>query len=80
MHVRRFHSFLSHPLTFLPLSFIPIILDTYLMVLTTRKFISAHREGWGRTPILSLVVRDGIWAFVVLFRAYGPCGQPTSVL
>jgi hypothetical protein len=49
---------------------VPLAMDTYLVALTFLKYLRASREGWGRAPILSLVVRDAIWAYAVLFSAY----------
>ncbi|KAF9256378.1 hypothetical protein L218DRAFT_216911 [Marasmius fiardii PR-910] len=40
--------------------------QTVLFLLTTAKFISAVRAGWGNVPILRVVMRDGTWAFTLL--------------
>ncbi|KAH8986466.1 hypothetical protein EDB92DRAFT_1949136 [Lactarius akahatsu] len=41
--------------------------ETVLFILTLFKFIVALRNGWGRTPVLYLLVRDGTWAFILIF-------------
>ncbi|KAH9023637.1 hypothetical protein EDB84DRAFT_468732 [Lactarius hengduanensis] len=41
--------------------------ETILFILTLFKFIVALRNGWGRTPVLYLLVRDGTWAFILIF-------------
>jgi hypothetical protein len=41
--------------------------ETVLFILTLFKFIIALRNGWGRTPVLFLLVRDGTWAFILIF-------------
>ncbi|KAI9457485.1 hypothetical protein BJY52DRAFT_1086453, partial [Lactarius psammicola] len=41
--------------------------ETVLFILTLFKFIAALRLGWGRTPVLYLLVRDGTWAFILIF-------------
>lgn len=45
--------------------------ELLLFVLTMVKFVEAYRNGWDRIPLLTLVVRDGTWAFLVIF---GSCG------
>ncbi|KAH9974224.1 hypothetical protein BJV74DRAFT_753527, partial [Russula compacta] len=44
-----------------------VALETVLFVLTLIKFLIALRDGWGRTPVLHLLVRDGTWAFILIF-------------
>ncbi|KAF9260938.1 hypothetical protein L218DRAFT_1002251 [Marasmius fiardii PR-910] len=44
-----------------------IIFQTLLFVLTLCKFISGLRMGWGDIPIVKLLMRDGTWAFFLLF-------------
>ncbi|KAJ7039107.1 hypothetical protein C8F04DRAFT_317552 [Mycena alexandri] len=44
-----------------------LLFQTFLFALTVFKFVQAVREGWGDTPLLSLVMRDGTWAFFLLF-------------
>lgn len=44
--------------------------ELLLFGLTLVKFVEACRNGWNRMPLLTLVVRDGTWAFLVIF---GPC-------
>jgi hypothetical protein len=44
--------------------------ETVLFVLTLFKFLVALRNGWGRTPVIYLLVRDGTWAFILIFGSY----------
>jgi len=41
--------------------------ETFLFVLTLFKFLIALRNGWGRTPVVYLLMRDGTWAFILIF-------------
>jgi len=41
--------------------------ETILFVLTLVKFLAALRDGWGRTSVVYLLVRDGTWAFMLIF-------------
>ncbi|KAI0032022.1 hypothetical protein K488DRAFT_19590, partial [Vararia minispora EC-137] len=43
--------------------------ETILFGLTLAKFVSALYHGWGDTPVLALLVRDGTWAFFLVFAA-----------
>ncbi|KAJ7690720.1 hypothetical protein B0H17DRAFT_586501 [Mycena rosella] len=44
-----------------------LLFQTFLFSLTAFKFVGALRAGWGDTPLVSLVMRDGTWAFLLLF-------------
>ncbi|KAJ7188608.1 hypothetical protein C8R46DRAFT_26300 [Mycena filopes] len=44
-----------------------ILFQTFLFSLTAVKFVGAVREGWGDTPLLTVVFKDGVWAFVLIF-------------
>ncbi|KAF8466810.1 hypothetical protein DFH94DRAFT_600929, partial [Russula ochroleuca] len=44
-----------------------VLFETVLFVLTLIKFLVALRGGWGRTPVVFLLVRDGTWAFILIF-------------
>ncbi|KAJ7647622.1 hypothetical protein FB45DRAFT_822622 [Roridomyces roridus] len=44
-----------------------LIFQTFLFALTAIHFGRALREGWGDTPLVHLVMRDGTWAFLLLF-------------
>ncbi|KAF7375889.1 hypothetical protein MSAN_00003300 [Mycena sanguinolenta] len=44
-----------------------LLFQTFLFILTVIKFITAVREGWGDTPLVGLIMRDGTWAFFLLF-------------
>jgi hypothetical protein len=41
--------------------------ESVLFILTLIKFLLALRGGWGRTPVVFLLVRDGTWAFILIF-------------
>ncbi|KAJ7209685.1 hypothetical protein GGX14DRAFT_631518 [Mycena pura] len=43
------------------------IIPNLLFGLTVYKFIHAVRNGWSDTPLVSLIMRDGTWAFFMLF-------------
>src|SRR5216683_6367870 len=49
-----------------------VAFETILFVLTLVKFLIALRDGWGRTPVVYLLVRDGTWAFMLIFGPL-PC-------
>jgi hypothetical protein len=44
-----------------------ISFESVLFILTLIKFLVALRNGWGRTPVVFLLVRDGTWAFILIF-------------
>ncbi|KAJ7350427.1 hypothetical protein DFH08DRAFT_110058 [Mycena albidolilacea] len=48
-----------------------LLFQTFLFILTVVKFVGAVREGWGDTPLVGLVMRDGAWAFFLLFLVVG---------
>lgn len=50
--------------------------ESVLFILTLIKFLVALRSGWGRTPVLFLLVRDGTWAFILIF---GSPSLPISI-
>ncbi|KAJ3536833.1 hypothetical protein NMY22_g5861 [Coprinellus aureogranulatus] len=45
----------------------PILYQAFLFVATAVRFYFSLKAGWGNIPILHLLMRDGTWAFVVLF-------------
>ncbi|KAJ7115397.1 hypothetical protein C8R44DRAFT_984099 [Mycena epipterygia] len=47
-----------------------IMFQTCLFLLTLFRFIGAVRTGWGSMPIISLVVRDGMWAYFLAVAIY----------
>lgn len=52
----------------------PICLEALLFILTMIKFYRAVRGGWGREPIMTRFLADGIWAFALPFSAsVDPC-------
>ena len=66
-----------------------VLFETVLFVLTLIKFLVALRGGWGRTPVVFLLVRDGTWAFILIFGspplltlttfAHPPCFHPVTL-
>jgi len=46
---------------------IAITSQSIILYLTIRKHIIASRSGWSRTPIVSLLIRDGAVAYAVIF-------------
>ncbi|KIK67865.1 hypothetical protein GYMLUDRAFT_797010 [Collybiopsis luxurians FD-317 M1] len=55
------------PITLLVYAAGTILFQALLFVFTVFKFILAIRSGWGRVPIVLLLMRDGTWAFFVIF-------------
>ena len=53
-----------------------IAFETVLLVLMLVKFVQALLSGWGDAPVLTVVVRDGIWAFALVF---GTPATPSSL-
>ncbi|KAL0062340.1 hypothetical protein AAF712_010824 [Marasmius tenuissimus] len=56
-----------------------VIFQTLLFGLTLHKFLAGIREGWRDIPVVKLLMRDGTWAFFLLFielvaevSLYGP--------
>ncbi|KJA27900.1 hypothetical protein HYPSUDRAFT_884936 [Hypholoma sublateritium FD-334 SS-4] len=47
-----------------------VLFQFLLFGLTLHKFIQAARSGWGDVPLILLLVRDGTWAFFLLFFIY----------
>lgn len=47
----------------------PIVYEFVLLLLTSAKcVVGARRAGWARAPLLALLFRDGLWAFLLVFR------------
>ncbi|KAJ6486960.1 hypothetical protein C8R45DRAFT_828311, partial [Mycena sanguinolenta] len=44
-------------------SALPVLFQTVLFSLTVLRFVQAIRAGWGKMPLLLLIVRDGTWAY-----------------
>ncbi|KAJ2914626.1 hypothetical protein MD484_g5789, partial [Candolleomyces efflorescens] len=55
------------PVTFLIAAGAPIAFQTLLFGMTFYKFFQAVKAGWGDIPIMHLLMRDGTWAFILLF-------------
>ncbi|KAF9529227.1 hypothetical protein CPB83DRAFT_852894 [Crepidotus variabilis] len=47
-----------------------IIFQMILFFLNVFKFVKAIRSGWGNVPLVKLLMRDGTWAFILLFFVY----------
>jgi len=61
---------LDAPPTFVVAAGAPIVFQAFLFVLTMVKFTQALKEGWGDVPLMRLLVRDGTWAFILLFAIF----------
>lgn len=46
---------------------ISTVTQSSILFLTIAKQLVAARTGWGRTPLVSLMIRDGAFAFVMIF-------------
>lgn len=46
-----------------------IVFQAMLFTVTIYKFILAVRDGWGDVALIVLLIRDGTWAFCLLFCA-----------
>ncbi|EKM60021.1 uncharacterized protein PHACADRAFT_250873 [Phanerochaete carnosa HHB-10118-sp] len=46
-----------------------ITFESLLLGLTLNKYFTAISEGWGGVMLLNILVRDGVWAFALLFIA-----------
>ncbi|KZV69523.1 hypothetical protein PENSPDRAFT_478821 [Peniophora sp. CONT] len=44
-----------------------IAFEALLFILTAYKLVSTLYHGWGSTPVLNVIVRDGTWAFAMIF-------------
>jgi hypothetical protein len=50
---------------------LPLPLDTTLFLLTIYKFyVATPWGGWKKTPLMSLIMRDGVWAFMLSLGAF----------
>ncbi|KAF8904436.1 hypothetical protein CPB84DRAFT_673932 [Gymnopilus junonius] len=47
-----------------------IVFQSFLFSLTVYKYMQAARSGWGDVPLIILLMRDGTWAFFLLFVVY----------
>ena len=66
-------------LPFSTCSVAPILYELALLVLTLARLASHARAiGWHRAPLLRLLMRDGLWAFLLAFgsRASSPWPAP----
>jgi hypothetical protein len=50
----------------------PILYDLFLFVLTVYQCIRTAPRNWRRTPLIWVLIRDGSWAFGVVFGLYPP--------
>lgn len=44
-----------------------IVFESFLFGLTLYKYYAARAEGWGSGALLTILVRDGMWAFLLVF-------------
>lgn len=45
-----------------------LFFQALLFSLTAYRFYYTMRAGWGDVPLMTLLMRDGTWAFLLLFR------------
>ncbi|EMD39433.1 hypothetical protein CERSUDRAFT_113079 [Gelatoporia subvermispora B] len=57
----------SFPVGLVIYSAVSIIYETFLFGLTMARYVKAMRNGWSDVALLSVLVRDGAWAFVIIF-------------
>ncbi|EIN03547.1 hypothetical protein PUNSTDRAFT_128712 [Punctularia strigosozonata HHB-11173 SS5] len=55
------------PLAILWFAIGTLIFQSALFLLTAYKFVVAARAGWGRTALMALLMRDGTWAYALVF-------------
>ncbi|KAJ2913711.1 hypothetical protein MD484_g6707, partial [Candolleomyces efflorescens] len=55
------------PIIFMISAGFPVVYQGFLFLVTIWKFYQSVRAGWGDIPIINLLVRDGTWAFCLLF-------------
>ncbi|KAL0955992.1 hypothetical protein HGRIS_002169 [Hohenbuehelia grisea] len=55
------------PSSLLVYAFGSILFQIFLFGLTAYQFFVAVRSGWGNVPLIELLMRDGTWAFGLLF-------------
>jgi hypothetical protein len=55
----------------------PVVFEAFLLALTLHKCVQSLRRH--RTPIIALLVRDGTWAFLAIFRMYNLTALTYSV-
>jgi hypothetical protein len=46
---------------------VSLAFETLLFLLTLIKFFIAVKDGWGKRPVMQEFVRDGTWAFALIF-------------
>ncbi|VDB87473.1 unnamed protein product [Peniophora sp. CBMAI 1063] len=57
----------SSPIELLHFAIAYIGFEVLLFLLTVYKLVETLYNGWGTTPVLNVIVRDGTWAFVLIF-------------
>ncbi|TFK24674.1 hypothetical protein FA15DRAFT_592102 [Coprinopsis marcescibilis] len=55
----------------------PLVLQTVLFTLTSWKLAKALRNGWGKVPLVVVLLRDGTWAFFIVF---GDCVYNPTII
>jgi hypothetical protein len=64
-----------------PFCRLPITLyDLFLLVLTIYKCIEAAPRSWRRIPLIWILIRDGSWAFALVFGQYPMFPRPYLTL
>lgn len=57
----------------------PFLFESLLLVLTLVKLVKTVRAlGWGRAPLLSLIARDGLWAYLAVMGTLPLFGYGTA--
>ncbi|KAJ3531248.1 hypothetical protein NM688_g7600 [Phlebia brevispora] len=59
----------TFPIEIIAYTISSIIFESFLFGLTVYKFFAARREGWGKKSLLTVLVRDSVWAFAVVLIA-----------
>ncbi|KAI0799751.1 hypothetical protein BC629DRAFT_1591903 [Irpex lacteus] len=57
----------SSPPSFIIYWIVSLVFETLLFVLTLIKFAKAMMDGWGKRPVMQEFVRDGTWAYALIF-------------
>ncbi|EIN06717.1 hypothetical protein PUNSTDRAFT_145230 [Punctularia strigosozonata HHB-11173 SS5] len=60
----------SWPIEFVAYGVFPLVFQGILFGFTVWQFVKTMRHGWGRTRVLDVLMRDGMWAFFLIFFVY----------
>ncbi|PCH43844.1 hypothetical protein WOLCODRAFT_90552 [Wolfiporia cocos MD-104 SS10] len=44
-----------------------IAYECLLLYLTVSRYFYARRNGWGNIPLMTILIRDGVWGFALVF-------------